>query len=179
MRSCLAALLRQHGAHDLDEVDNARLETACACSAHPARFSAGCASLTACSPRRAALRWRERTKAPTTAAVGLTHAIELTRACDRGGARRAGRVGGADRALGPRVLASDRRAPRRRRGRREGRRRAQPTLGLPALPRGDRPSRTDHPRPTQPPHLRVPRTYTTLAHAHASSQRYRRHTNPS
>ena len=39
LRSCLAALLRQHGAHDLDEVDNARLETACACSAHPARFS--------------------------------------------------------------------------------------------------------------------------------------------
>ena len=30
-----------------------------------------------------------------------------------------------------------------------------------------------------PLHLRLPQPYTTLAHAHASSQRYRRHTNPS
>ena len=30
----------------------------------------------------------------------------------------------------------------------------------------------------QPLHLRLPRTYTTLAHAHVSPERYRRHTNP-
>ena len=31
----------------------------------------------------------------------------------------------------------------------------------------------------QPLHIRVPQPYTTLAHAHASSQRCRRHTTPS